>query len=52
MAAITWIGIIGSVLGVAITAAGFSNTTQVKVAEAQASVAKSMETAIKATPGE
>lgn len=52
MAAITWIGILGSLVGVAITAAGFSNSTAVRVARAEAAVAQSMEVAIKATPGD
>lgn len=42
MAAITWIGIIGSILGVAITAAGFSTTAAVRMEQARAEIATAM----------
>lgn len=50
MVGITWIGIVGSVLGVAITAAGFSNTGAVRIEQARAEVATAMQSAINATP--
>jgi hypothetical protein len=40
------------VLGGGTTAAGFSNGTKIKVAEAQAKTATAMETAINAVPGD
>lgn len=40
------------VLGGGTVAAGFSNGSRIKIAEAKAEVATAMETAIKATPGE
>lgn len=51
MAAVAWIGVVGSLLGVAITAAGFANTTTIRVAEAESEVARTMRSAIAATPG-
>lgn len=50
MAGITWIGIIGSILGVAITAAGFSNSSAVRMEQARAEVATAMKTALEAPP--
>jgi len=47
---ITWIGIIGSVLGVAITAAGFSNTGALRIEEARAEVATAMKSALNTPP--
>lgn len=43
--AIRWIGIIGMLVGTAVTAVGFNNSSKEKLASA-------MEAAIKATPGE
>jgi len=51
MRSITLIGIVGSILGVAITAAGFSNSSAVKIEQAKATTAAAMETAINSTPG-
>lgn len=46
------VGTIGTLFAVAVSAAGFSNTTKEKVAEARAEVATAMKTAIESTPGE
>lgn len=43
-------GSIGTIFSVAVAAAGWSNTTKEKVAEAKMEVASAMQTAIEATP--
>jgi hypothetical protein len=45
-------GSIGTIFSVAVAAAGWSNTTKEKVAEARAEVASAMQTAIESTPGD
>jgi len=46
------VGSIGTLFAVASSAAGFSNSTKEKVAEARAEVATAMQDAINSTPGE